>query len=413
MMGRYLKNLLVLIIVISVSGCGSGNKGQMDLDSGRYNSSVQTYKKHLAQNPGSAEDFTNYGIALLKTNQIDESIVQFQKALKISPREPAAIVNLGMAYLNKGLFQKAANTWRQYRNTDMPSVEEEITRLMTSLKLAQAQKEAELALATEHLLGQKPPKPNTMAVGYLKDTSPDGSLRPFQKGLTAMLITDMSKISPFRIVEREKLQALLEEMKLGQTGIVDKDTAPRVGKLLRVENIVTGSLARGSIEAFIGVASSSNAGGKKGSAMGRTEEKRFFKLPAILIQKIFKILEVKLTPEQLAAIGVPHTRSFQAFAYYSYCLDALDQGRWSTARNECSKAMREDPQFVLARDAYYSIPSDTAPTLRSLKEYDIPRIVAAAEKSIAKAVEKDAPKKPSVDAFDEGESGGGEGGGGH
>jgi len=412
---QHFGRILVVLISIILAGCASKMPGEAEIESGSYDKAVQILQEYVASNPNNAQGRSRYGLALLKTNQTEESILQLKKALDLEPGAPHAILYLGMAYMNKGEFDNAAKTWRKYRNQERPLVEEEIKRLLTTVIMTQAQKEAEEALSSESKRGISAPETNTIAVGYLKDMSPDQSLRAFQKGLTSMLITDISKVKSFKVVEREKLQALLEEMKLGQTGIVNEKTAPRVGKLLRVENMVVGNLSRGSIEAVIGVASTGAAGGKKGSAVGRVEEKKFFELPPILIEKIFQILQVELTREQRKAIGIPHTKNYKAFMYYGRCLDALDMGDWLKAKDQCRMAVTEDPQFVLAREAYESVPGKLAPTIQSIKGLDSRGIVAAVESSLNEVFEKEAEDKAekALEAMEGGGSDGGGGGGGH
>src|SRR4051812_31780580 len=56
------------------------------------------------------------------------------------------------------------------------------------------------------------------------------------------LVTDLFMIGGFEIVERAMLDRLLGEIKLGQTGVIDPETAKRVGKVAAVDAIVTGSI---------------------------------------------------------------------------------------------------------------------------------------------------------------------------
>jgi len=62
-----------------------------------------------------------------------------------------------------------------------------------------------------------------------------------------MLITDLSKVATLQVVERIKMQALLDEMSLGTSGLVDPNTASKVGKLLRAHFISTGDLKLGKV----------------------------------------------------------------------------------------------------------------------------------------------------------------------
>src|SRR5690348_14851075 len=61
---------------------------------------------------------------------------------------------------------------------------------------------------------------------------------------TDILITELTKSGKFIVVEREKLDKLLEEQKMGQTGVIDPATAAQVGKVLGLNAIVTGSISQ-------------------------------------------------------------------------------------------------------------------------------------------------------------------------
>jgi curli biogenesis system outer membrane secretion channel CsgG len=56
------------------------------------------------------------------------------------------------------------------------------------------------------------------------------------------LVTDLIGAGEFDIVERAMLDRLLGEIKLGQTGVIDPETAKKVGKVASVDAIVTGSI---------------------------------------------------------------------------------------------------------------------------------------------------------------------------
>src|SRR3954469_13625384 len=61
---------------------------------------------------------------------------------------------------------------------------------------------------------------------------------------TDILITELVKSGKFIVVERDKMNKLLEEQKLGQSGAIDPNTAARVGKILGLNAIVTGSVSQ-------------------------------------------------------------------------------------------------------------------------------------------------------------------------
>jgi|EP01012_Entosiphon_sulcatum_P068462 TolB-like protein len=64
---------------------------------------------------------------------------------------------------------------------------------------------------------------------------------PLSKGLAEMLITEMAANTNIRVVERDRLQALLEEQNLGNSGRVEKETAAKIGKTLGALHMLMGS----------------------------------------------------------------------------------------------------------------------------------------------------------------------------
>jgi TolB-like protein len=70
------------------------------------------------------------------------------------------------------------------------------------------------------------------------------------KGIADLLITDLAGSSRLRVVERERVQKLLEEQNLVRGGAIDAQTAVRLGKLLGASYMVTGGFmsdGRGSM----------------------------------------------------------------------------------------------------------------------------------------------------------------------
>jgi TolB-like protein len=70
-----------------------------------------------------------------------------------------------------------------------------------------------------------------------KGTLSDASLS-FQENLTGALVNQ----NRFQLIEREKLDYVLQEQKLSRTDLIDKNTAIRLGKLMASQSIITGSI---------------------------------------------------------------------------------------------------------------------------------------------------------------------------
>ncbi|MBY0490138.1 MAG: CsgG/HfaB family protein [Gemmatimonadaceae bacterium] len=86
---------------------------------------------------------------------------------------------------------------------------------------------------------QKP----TVAVMYFTNgaVGNNAEYAPLSKGLAEMLITELSSNTGIRVVERDRLQALLEEQNLGASNRVEQGTAAKLGKTLGALHMLMGS----------------------------------------------------------------------------------------------------------------------------------------------------------------------------
>jgi TolB-like protein len=82
----------------------------------------------------------------------------------------------------------------------------------------------------------------TLAVMYFTNAAllRHDEYAPLSKGIAEMLITELSANTKVRVVERDQLQALLQEQNLGATDRVDKETAVRLGKVLGARHFLMG-----------------------------------------------------------------------------------------------------------------------------------------------------------------------------
>src|SRR5256885_6145350 len=91
-------------------------------------------------------------------------------------------------------------------------------------------------------ISQAQSKP-VVAVLYFDNTSIGKDRADYDgvgKGIADMLITDMASNPNVRVVERERVQALLTEQSLTKAGTIDPQTAIRLGKIVGAQYMITG-----------------------------------------------------------------------------------------------------------------------------------------------------------------------------
>jgi len=201
-------------------------------------------------------------------------------------------------------------------------VEEEIKKQLTLLEISESIHLARQALAEEEKLKTMPPKSGTVAVFYFKDTSADRSFRHLQKAMATMIIADLSQVSSLQVLERLRVQFLLSEMQLGQTGIVEETTAPRYGHLLGAENLIVGTMEPGSLRVKTSVASTSKKDVVGSIAVG-SEIEEFYILQKEIVYNILKLLRVKFTSLEEMKFSQYHTKNLKAVTYFGQGLEAF------------------------------------------------------------------------------------------
>jgi TolB-like protein len=85
----------------------------------------------------------------------------------------------------------------------------------------------------------------TIAVLYFDNNSikEKERLDPLKKGFASMIITELSKLNKFRVVERERIQNILDEFELSQKPIIDDATKQKMGKFLGAKLLLIGGFS--------------------------------------------------------------------------------------------------------------------------------------------------------------------------
>jgi curli biogenesis system outer membrane secretion channel CsgG len=86
-------------------------------------------------------------------------------------------------------------------------------------------------------------KPRLAVVDFKNDTSAGWWYGGAGRDLAGMLTNELASDEKFRLVEREKLNAVLDEQDLASSGRVSKGTAAKFGKMTGAQYIVTGTVS--------------------------------------------------------------------------------------------------------------------------------------------------------------------------
>jgi TolB-like protein len=219
--------------------------------------------------------------------------------------------------------------------------------IVTRLELRAA---ARAAIARESQLTQTPPEPNTVAVMTFRYTGSDSAFRPLERGLAALVVTDLSRVRQLKIVERARLQALLDELQLTESGRVDLATGARSGRLVRASEVVQGQFSIGPTSQLRMDATVVRAADAQVAASGSNVDQlqALFDIEKAVVFQLLAKLGITLTPAERIAISERPTRDIEAFLLYSRGLEAADRGDFAAAAGFFSAAAHRDAGFGAA-----------------------------------------------------------------
>jgi TolB-like protein len=172
---------------------------------------------------------------------------------------------------------------------------------------------------------------------------------PLTGGLAAMLITDLRhEATHLKIIERNKIKELLQEIDLSQSGYVDQGTALRLGKLLGARSIAFGSFVvlgeEVRIDArLVNVETSETMLAE--SISGTSDQ--FLQLEKKLAGRIAGAFQERLAATQPSASA----NTMNAALAFSKGLEALDRGDRQEAESYFQKTIELDPGFTKQVDS--------------------------------------------------------------
>jgi TolB-like protein len=271
--------------------------------------------------------------------------------LAAQPANGEARVYLGYTYEGLNQFDSARVTYAALAASHPPrALARLVAGRLTLVARAEMRFAARQALARESTLSQTPPPPGTVAVMPFLYAGGDSTYRPLQRGLSALVVTDLAQVKSLRLVERDRMQALLDEMRLAANGTVDPATGARSGRLVGAASVVQGQFSTDSGARFAIQAAVVRASDAQIAATGQGAD-RLTQLFDIEKQVVFQLIDklgITLTPQERVAISERPTHDLAAFLLYSRGLEAQDRGDYGAAAQNFQAAAQRDPSFGAA-----------------------------------------------------------------
>lgn len=374
MMTSRSRALAAAIVCAVLAACATGGARSGALSP----ADVTALEAQRAQQPTNPDVNLRLAKAYYAANRYADARAALATVLLQQPDNRLARAYLGFTYEGQEQFDSARAVYGDLLS-GRPSGE--VSRLLNGRLALLARKElhatARASLAREAELSRTPPDPNTVAVFPFRYTGQDSSLRPLERGLAALVVSDLSHVRSMRLVERERLQALLDEMQLTASGRVDPTTGARSGHLVGAGQVVQGQFqdSPGSVRLDATMVRATDAQ-VAATGSGRDQMTQLFDLEKSVVFQLLSKMGVPLSPAESIAISERPTRDLQAFLLYSRGLEAQDRGDFQAASASFRAASQRDPSFQAAAQQAQS--SDAAQTAGGTADNDIASIVGGA-----------------------------------
>lgn len=203
----------------------------------------------------------------------------------------------------------------------------------------------------------------TMAVLPFDDLSGNKQMQTLSRVIPESMISKLQNVRGLHMVERMQIQALINEMQLGASGLIDARTAQKAGKMLGADTVVIGSYAEMTGELRINArVVQVETGGMLHAVDSTGLSNRVFQLVDRLADRLVRDLGIGMSPDERQRMSLDETNSLKAAEYFVRGGDYYSQYNRESYEKalECYReAIRLDPKYAKA----YAAMGDVLATL--------------------------------------------------
>lgn len=300
-------------------------------------------------NPSSVAALRALGVAYYKAKRYQDARTVLDHARRLDRRDGVSALYAGLSAEALGDLTNAKAAYNGYLEVGKTRrVKNQVRARLAALSAAEVEAAAKRAVANEASLSSTPGPVTTIAVPPFRCEC-SAELLPLERGLAELMITDLSRSARLTIVERDRMQAIADEIQLSQSDRVDGATAVRAGKLIQAGRLVAGDVfAQGNT-----LRMGSRVVVVQDGTIGQPQQVEndlgsLFAMQKQLVFRIFEQLNVTLTPAERQLVERRPTTNLSAFLAYSRGLQAADDGRFQDAARFFESARSLDPGFNAA-----------------------------------------------------------------
>ena len=337
--------LCLLFLATALAGCVA----EAPLTTADYRDRLPELEARTLREPRNADALRDLGEAYAQLQRFEDARHLLQSAYDLDADDPQTLYYLGVAHEGVGLEAEALFVLGQYERVSPDSPFRPLMEARhTALRRAIARRELRTMLTMEDDLAAERAT-DAVAVFPFIYRGADPRFQPLGRGLGEMVTVDLATIGRLRVVERVRMQALLEEINMSQGEAFDPQTAPRLGRLVQSGRVVGGSfdVVGGDLQTDVVVWEWKDEP-EPVLAEHRADLSALFRLEKEIVFGLVRELGIELTAAERDRIERVPTRDIQAFLAFSRGLQEEDAGNFTAASAQFEQAVRIDPGFEAA-----------------------------------------------------------------
>jgi tetratricopeptide (TPR) repeat protein len=281
-----------------------------------------------------------------------DAVAAVQPVVAADPTNAAALVQVGLAEEERGRIGEAGRWYRQYLALGASArVDRQVRGRLVLLERRELEEAVRSAVAQEVALRDRDPEPATVGVFPFLTSTTDPGLAPLGRALAELLTTDLAVTGRLRVLERLRLQLLLDEIALAESGRVDPATAARAGQMLGAGRIVQGRADGDAAELRIqaaAVAVRAAAGIDPLQEQGALAA--LFDMQKRIALGLHTAMGVQLTAAERERLLQRPTSNIQALLAFGFGLGSMDARQWREAASHFERAVQLDAAFAVAAE---------------------------------------------------------------
>ncbi len=340
-------SLVGLVVLLLITGCAQNlvTQGRKLTAQGEHDRAIEVLHRYLVEHPDQPGAWRELGVAYYKQGDLDKA----ENALaKSGPEDPTARLYQGLILEARQDYSAAITAYTEALQLGPSRETAGLVRIhLDQLIRKNIIRQVSQAVNNENAIDVESIPPNTIAVAAFDGSHLTEETAPIARGLAELTAADLAKVESLQLVERLKIDMLMKELELGAEHAVSTSDAPRLGRLLGSNRIVTGSVLelgddRIRLDGAIVSVRDSSASLPEPS---EGELREFFDIQKELVFNVIEDLGVALTTTERDAIREVPTESYLAFLAYCRGLHYRASGLLPRAQAEFEQALEHDKGF--------------------------------------------------------------------